>query len=259
MQELRGGFDRRRLFADRREGLETRGKCVPRGPFAQNCANRLAAPTRRSLREPTLGFGTGGAMPSATMFSIRIHGRGGQGVVTAAELLSVAAFLEGKHAQAFPSFGPERSGAPVVAFCRIDDGPIRSHEPVTTPDAVVVVDASVMHVADVLQGLGPRGFLLVNAARAAGTLGLKRADITVATVPATEIARRHLGRPLPNIPMLGALAALAGTLKLASIIEAVRQRFPGRVGEANAAAATEAFNHICPQSVGSAGTEAISC
>ncbi len=180
-------------------------------------------------------------------------------MVTAAELLSVAAFLEERHAQAFPSFGPERSGAPVVAFCRIDDRPIRSHEPVTKPNAVVVADASVMRVADVLQGLAPRGFLLVNTARAPEILGLSLQDVTVATVPATEIARRHLGRPLPNVPMLGALAALTGTLKLSSIVEAVHQRFAGGVGEANAAAATEAFNLISRQTVGSTGTEAVSC
>src|ERR1700739_3215038 len=96
------------------------------------------------------------------MFQVRIHGRGGQGAVTAAELLSVAAFLEGKHAQAFPSFGPERSGAPVVAFCRIDDRPIRVHEPIVEADAIVVQDATLLHVAPVLDGLEPAGFALLN-------------------------------------------------------------------------------------------------
>ena len=176
-------------------------------------------------------------------------------MVTAAELLSVAAFIDGKFAQAFPSFGPERSGAPVVAFCRLDDGPIRSHEPITEPDTVLVIDASVMGVADVLGGLGPHGFLLVNTVRSLSPIP----GVAVATVPATEIARRHLGRPLPNIPMLGALAAMTGTLKLSSLIEAVRQRFPGKVGEANAAAATEAFDMIRSSRGFATGTEAISC
>ena len=198
------------------------------------------------------------------MFSIRIHGRGGQGVVTAAELLSVAAFTDGKFAQAFPSFGPERSGAPVVAFCRLDHGPIRSHEPVAQPDAVLVIDASVMNVTDVLGGLRPRGFLLVNTARSPELLASDRQvslvpDVAVATVPATEIARRHLGRPLPNIPMLGALAALTGILNLSSLIEAVHHRFPGKVGEANAAAATEAFEMIRSSRGVATATEAISC
>src|SRR5262245_26409106 len=97
------------------------------------------------------------------MFQVRIHGRGGQGVVTAAELLSVAAFAEGLHAQAFPSFGSERTGAPVAAFCRIDDGPIRTREPVVTPDCVVIQDPSLCHHVDVLSGLRPGGYVLINS------------------------------------------------------------------------------------------------
>jgi pyruvate ferredoxin oxidoreductase gamma subunit len=96
------------------------------------------------------------------MLAIRIHGRGGQGVVTAAELLSSAAFLEGRHAQAFPSFGSERTGAPVVAFCRVDDRPIRSHEPVTQPDAVLIQDPTLLHQVDLFAGLQPGGLVLVN-------------------------------------------------------------------------------------------------
>jgi len=215
--------------------------------------------------EPQLtAVGIFGAEHHPAMFSIRIHGRGGQGVVTAAELLSVAAFAEGQHAQAFPSFGPERSGAPVAAFCRIDDRPIRSHEPIARPDAVVVVDAGVIHVVDVLQGLGPRGFLLINSVRrpeelATGGPLSRLADLVIVTVPATEIARRHLGRPLPNIPMLGALAGLTGWLKLASIVDATRRRFPGMVGDANAAAATEAFDLIRGRPVASPEAEALPC
>ena len=87
------------------------------------------------------------------MFQIRFHGRGGQGVVTAAEMLSVAAFAEGKFAQAFPSFGSERTGAPVVSFCRIDDQPIRSREPVIKPDALIVQDMTLIHQVDIFAGL----------------------------------------------------------------------------------------------------------
>src|SRR4051812_13934833 len=100
------------------------------------------------------------------MLQIRIHGRGGQGVVTAAELLALAAFRDGRHAQAFPSFGSERTGAPVVAFCRIDDRPIRAHEPVDAPDAVVIQDATLLHQIAVFDGLSDRGTIIINTTRA---------------------------------------------------------------------------------------------
>ena len=106
------------------------------------------------------------------MFQLRIHGRGGQGVVTAAELLSVAAFVEGRHAQAFPSFGSERTGAPVVAFCRIDDKPIRSREPIAEPDALIVQDPTLLHQVDVFSGLAPDGYILINSSRSFDELGL---------------------------------------------------------------------------------------
>ncbi len=96
------------------------------------------------------------------MFQVRIHGRGGQGVVTAAEILSVAAFLEGKNAQAFPTFGSERMGAPVTAFCRIDDKPIRLREPVVAPDALIIQDATLLHRVPLFDGLAASGFVLVN-------------------------------------------------------------------------------------------------
>src|SRR5262245_35449478 len=99
------------------------------------------------------------------MFQVRIHGRGGQGVVTAAELLSVAAFLSDRHAQAVPSFGSERTGAPVVAFCRIADRPIRSREPVTDPDAVIIQDMTLLRAVDVFAGLRPEGYALLNSSR----------------------------------------------------------------------------------------------
>ncbi len=99
------------------------------------------------------------------MFEVRIHGRGGQGVVTAAEMLSVAAFMEGKHAQAFPSFGSERIGAPVVAFCRIDDKEIRLREPIQTPDALIIQDPTLFKALDVTEGLKANGYLIVNTTR----------------------------------------------------------------------------------------------
>ena len=106
------------------------------------------------------------------MFQVRIHGRGGQGVVTAAEMLSVAAFNEGRHAQAFPSFGSERTGAPVVSFCRIDDRAIRVREPVMEPDALIIQDATLLHQVDVFGGLRPDGYVLINTAKSFDELGL---------------------------------------------------------------------------------------
>src|SRR5664279_3696139 len=116
-----------------------------------------------------------------SMFQIRIHGRGGQGVVSGAEMLSVAAFLEGRHAQAFPSFGSERMGAPVMAFCRIDDKEIRQREPVLEPDALIIQDQTLLHQVDLFNGLPARGYILINSARTFAELGL--ADFTRAFRP----------------------------------------------------------------------------
>ena len=183
------------------------------------------------------------------MFAVRIHGRGGQGAVTAAEMLSVAAFDEGRHAQAFPTFGSERTGAPVVAFCRIDDRPIRLREPITDPDAVIVQDPTLLHQVNLFAGLEPGGFLLVNTSYRLGDLGLddlgrRLSPAHAITVPATEIANEHLGRPLPNAALLGAFAALTEVVSLSAVCEAIRSRFPGAVGEGNARAAEVAHEHV---------------
>lgn len=180
------------------------------------------------------------------MFEIRIHGRGGQGVVTAAELLSVAAFDEGRHAQAFPSFGSERTGAPVVSFCRIDERPIRTREPIAEPDALIIVDPTLLHQVDVFGGLQKDGFVLINTSRSFAELRLEEllaccGPERLKTVPATELAREHLGRPLPNAALLGGFAALTGVVSIDSVAAAIRERFAGEVGERNAAAAKAAF------------------
>src|SRR5476651_1828486 len=106
------------------------------------------------------------------LFQTRIHGRGGQGVVSASEMLSVAAFLESKHAQAFPSFGSERMGAPVMAFCRIDDKEIRLREPVMRPDALIIQDPTLLHQVDLFNGLPKEGYILLNSTRGFDELGL---------------------------------------------------------------------------------------
>lgn len=179
------------------------------------------------------------------MFQIRIHGRGGQGVVTAAEMLSVAAFLEGGHAQAFPSFGSERTGAPVVSFCRLDERAIRLREPVLEPDALIIQDPTLLHQVDVFAGLRPDGYVLINTGRPLAELGLdefarSRPAGRLRSVGATELALRHLGRPLPNVPLLAAFAALTGRVRLESVLAAIRRRFRGAVAEGNAAAAAAA-------------------
>jgi pyruvate ferredoxin oxidoreductase gamma subunit len=183
------------------------------------------------------------------MFQVRFHGRGGQGVVTAAELLASAAFREDRHAQAFPSFGSERMGAPVMSFCRIDDKPIRTHEPVTEPDALIIQDPTLLHQADLFAGLGPGGYMLVNSARGFGELGLDefvrgfRRD-RLLVVPASSLAMTHLGRPLPGATLLGGFAALTWAVSLDSVLAAINERFAGTVAEGNAAAARAAFDFV---------------
>lgn len=188
------------------------------------------------------------------MFQIRIHGRGGQGVVTAAELLSVAAFMEGAYAQAFPSFGSERTGAPVLAFCRIDDKEIRLREPIIEPDGLIVQDPTLFKVIDVFQGLRPQGYVLVNSNKSFEDLHIAAQIAKIPagrarTVNASALARKHVGRPLPNAALLGAFAALTGIVHLKSVAAAIRQAFPGKVGEANVAAATEAYEAIAAERV----------
>ena len=180
------------------------------------------------------------------MFQIRIHGRGGQGVVSGAEILSVAAFLEGKHAQAVPSFGSERMGAPVVAYCRINDKEIRLREPVLEPDALIVQDPTLFHAIDVFRGLAKNGYVLINTGRSIEELGIRKAVKILpkghfCSVPATELAIKHVKRPVPNAALLGALAAVTEIIHMDAAIEAIKSKFPGKVGEANVAAAKAAY------------------
>ena len=180
------------------------------------------------------------------MFQIRIHGRGGQGVVSGAEMLSVAAFIEGRHAQAFPSFGSERMGAPVMAFCRIDDKVIRLREPVLEPDALIVQDCTLLHQVDLFSGLPVGGCILLNSTRDMEQLGLGafahgKQRYRIATLPATELALKHVGRDVPNAALLGGFAAITGVIRLESVVAAIREKFPARIAEKNVAAATEAY------------------
>ncbi len=191
------------------------------------------------------------------MFEVRFHGRGGQGTVTAAELLSAAAFIEGMHAQAFPSFGSERTGAPVMSFCRIDDAPIRSREPVIRPDVLVIQDPTLLHQVNVFEGAEADCRLLINSGRPAADLnigeftgGLRPGSVL--TVPATELAMQHLGRPVPSAALLGGFAALTGLVRLESVVAAIEARFASRpdVAAGNAGAARAAFDYVTDELAG---------
>jgi pyruvate ferredoxin oxidoreductase gamma subunit len=186
------------------------------------------------------------------MFQVRIHGRGGQGVVTGAEMLSMAAFYEGRHAQAFPSFGSERTGAPVVAFCRIADREIRLREPILEPDCLIVQDATLFKVVDIFAGLRGDGYLVVNTNKSFADLHIGVAVEQLpkgraVIVPATEFALKHVGRPVPNAALLGAFAALTGFVHVNSVKRAIEEAFPGKTGIANIAAAIEAHEFVLSQ------------
>jgi pyruvate ferredoxin oxidoreductase gamma subunit len=158
----------------------------------------------------------------------------------------VAAFDGGKHAQAFPSFGSERTGAPVVSFCRIDDKPIRVREPIAEPDALIVQDPTLLHQVPVFEGLVTDGYVLVNSAHTLEQLGLEGlvSPGRRLTIPATDLAREHLGRPLPNAVLLGAFAAVTGVVAIDAVEKAIRHKFSGKAADGNVAAARAAFELV---------------
>ena len=176
------------------------------------------------------------------MLEIRFHGRGGQGSVTAAEVLATAAFKDGKYSQAFPIFGVERRGAPVQAFCRIDDRFIRVRCQIYEPDVVVVQDATLIADIDVTAGLKENGTVLINSAKSPEEFSFD-GNALVKTVDATRLALETLGRPIVNTVMLGALAKL-GIVSLDSIVEVVGARFSGKLGEKNISAVKKAFEEL---------------
>lgn len=181
------------------------------------------------------------------MFQVRIHGRGGQGVVSAAEMLSHAAFEEGKHAQAVPSFGSERMGAPVVAYVRIDDKEIELREPVLDPNLLIIQDPTLFQAIDVFAGLRADGLVLINSTKTLAELGIEEVakqlpEGNVITVGATELAMKHLKRATPNTVLLGALTAINDSVKIESVCQAILGKFPGKVGEMNVIAARAAHD-----------------
>lgn len=169
-------------------------------------------------------------------------------MVTAAEMLSLSAFMEGHFAQAFPSFGSERTGAPVVAYARIADQEVRTHEPIMQPDVVLIQDRTLLGTVDVFAGLSPQGYAIINsnepAEKIVPDLVAKLPRGHVLTVPATQFAMQKIGKPLPGAPMLSSLAAATGVFKLESVQKSFQTRYPGKVGDANAETAALAYNYL---------------
>ena len=172
-----------------------------------------------------------------------MHGRGGQGAVTSAELLAQAAISEGKYAQAFPSFGAERRGAPVLAFVRVsENAPIRTRAEVTEPDVVVVLDPSLLRILDVTSGLKDRGTFVVNTRKSAEEMSSEfGSKWRLATVDASKIAQELLGVPITNTTMVGALVRATEVVSLESLVEPLRKRF-GRLADRNINAMKRAYD-----------------
>ncbi len=183
------------------------------------------------------------------MFQIRIHGRGGQGVVSASELLSVAAFEEGKFSQSFPSFGSERMGAPVQAFARISDEAITIREPVMEPDMLIIQDPTLFNAIDVFEGVKTDGYLLINSSKTPEQLGIE--DMTsqfpenhVITIPATELALKYIKQAKPNTVLLGAFAAMSNMVKMPALESAINAKFPSRIAQPNIIATKAGYNLV---------------
>lgn len=170
------------------------------------------------------------------MFELRIHGRGGQGAVTAAEVLAIAAFREGRFSQAFPKFGPERSGAPVEAFCRIDNKFISLRSFVYEPDYVIVLDESLLASIDIEAGLKKEGVIILNTK--------KKTNLNHKTfcINASKIALETVGKPFANIAILGAFAKITKLISLKSLEEAIQERFSKELAEKNILAARRVYD-----------------
>jgi len=183
------------------------------------------------------------SLSKADLTEIRWHGRGGQGAVTASELLAETALHEGKYLQAFPDYGPERMGAPIRAYTRISSSPISQHCQITEPDVVVVLDPTLIGVVDFTQGLKDQGMLVVNTttppAALRSKLGWKKGKVF--TVDATRIALDTVGRNFPNVPMLGALLKAMQIVSKDDLRKEIKSRLGARVSKKVAEANINAF------------------
>ena len=181
------------------------------------------------------------------MIEIRFHGRGGQGSVIASKILAKAFFMEGKYVSAFPYYGVERRGAPVTAFTRVDNRPIRARYQIYEPDYVIVLDPSLIGPVNVLKGLKKEGYILINTIKTPEEMGEVLNHGNIATVDATEIAiKHHLGSqtaPIVNTAILGAFARVSGLVKIETVMDAIRQAAPAKQEE-NALAAKDAYDNV---------------
>jgi pyruvate ferredoxin oxidoreductase gamma subunit len=178
------------------------------------------------------------------MKEVRLHGRGGQGVVSAAQLLADAAVLEGKYVQAFPEFGAERSGAPIAAYARLSDGPIEIHSFIRNPDVVMVCDRSMAFFKNNTQGLSKEGWFICNYDGAPEELRTKLGldpSVKIVALDATGIAIRAIGKDYPNTPMLGALLKATGMVGFESLEKVLGDRFKGKVLVGNQEALKQGF------------------
>ena len=172
------------------------------------------------------------------MIEIRIHGKGGQGAVTAAEILAIAAFHDGKFSQAFPSFGPERSGAPVESYCRVDDKFINLRTHVYEPNYLIILDDSLLLAVDVTKGLERDGIIVINSAEKT------KSDFKSFNIDATKIALDILGKPIVNTAMLGAFAKATRLITMKSLEEALKEKFSGDLLEKNIQTVKKAYDEM---------------
>lgn len=181
------------------------------------------------------------------MHEVRFHGRAGQGILTASRLFAQAAIMDGKYAQAFPDFGPERLGSPVAAFARIDDQPIEIRSQIYTPTAVAVFEDSLLATVPVTRGLVPEGRFVVNTTDAEASVVKKmiaESKASAYVVDASRIARELIGTPTVSTIMLGALASASACLSIDALESAVKQRFHGNMGEVNAKMVRMGFKEV---------------
>ena len=186
------------------------------------------------------------------IYEIRIHGRGGQGAKMAAEILARAALLEGRFIQAFPEYGPERSGAPVVSYVRISSHhvarerrgqPIKTHQPVISPQAVLVLDPTLLEAVEVVTGLKKNNFLIINS-----NVKCQMSNVKCYCIDASSIALKYIGKDKPNTVLLGVLAKVSGIVKLESLIKIIKEIFEAKLGkegvEANVKAVKEGYENF---------------
>jgi len=180
------------------------------------------------------------------MIQIRIHGRGGQGVVTAAELIAIAAFFDEKQSQAFPSFGVERTGAPIEAYARIDNKPIRTREQVQHPNVLIIQDPTLLDTIDVTKGCDLTTKVIINSSKDKSELKINLPEKNIFVLDATKIALEELGRNIVNSVILGAFAKTTGIVSLLSLKKAIEQKFSGKDKEIinkNIKAIEQAYSH----------------